>query len=52
MFTVNTKPPIAQATLIITKIANKYKILRLVIRVTFEILDGFLLYTCNQVSTN
>jgi hypothetical protein len=42
-FTVKTKPPIAHAILIRTKIANRYKILRFVMRVTFDTLEGFLL---------
>lgn len=42
--TVKTKPPIAQATLIMTNIANKFKMFRLVICVTLEVLEGFLLY--------
>lgn len=44
ILTENTKPPIAQATLMMTKIENKYKILRLVIRVTLETLEGLLLH--------
>lgn len=48
-FTEVTKLPTEHRTLMITSIVKRYKILRLVIRVTLEALVGFLL-KINQIN--